>query len=104
MNKFLLSLTLLAALATSAWALVEAKGSLYASAATSTLERNYIRSAHNLYVRTTVADVEVVIKPITATSDTFVVRAGSPRQWEGMAHTGFQIIRTSSTAVDVEWW
>ena len=87
------------------WAAVDNEGSAHPSAGTSSVERNYSASAMNLVVHPHTADVQLIIYPIrSASSDTLVVRAGNTLGRLGRSHTGFKVIRTASTAVDVYWW
>lgn len=80
------------------------KGAVYVAAGTTDFERDFSAPAANLRVYAVSADVQVLIKPHYANQDTFIVRGGKVKDWAWFDVYGFKVIRTTSTAVDVEWW
>lgn len=87
-----------------AWAAVGPVGSWSATSSTDSITRSYGAMANHLEIYPWVADVEVIITPLRATTnDTFTFRAGVRRHLP-IRHDGFTIIRSTATAVDVSWW
>lgn len=80
------------------------KGSVHAEAATTLINRDFLGSVGNLTVAPASADVVVIHKPHYVDQDSFTVRAGEIMNWNDLDIYGFEIIRATSTAVDVYWW
>ena len=80
------------------------KGSVHAAAATTLINRDFAGSVGNLTVAPASADVVVIHKPHYVNQDSFTVRAGDVMNWTNIRITGFQVLRATSTSVDVYWW
>lgn len=105
--KYLIAFALLAALALSVWAQtpVGPVGHVSATSGISTISRTYQVDANYFQIFAWTADVQVVIHPLrSADQDTFVFRAGKTYPPMPIRHSGFDVIRSTATSVDISWW